>query len=132
MSFDTSTNPRRFAWTIRDPVVRLRQWATDQALDLDPSEAARSHGYKIGSGAGCAMRLKDRMVSEEHARVSFAEESWRISDLGSKNGVKVDGTTVEVTKLEPGMEVLFGKTLFLAEREVDRPALLPRASAGME
>jgi FHA domain len=117
MALDTSTDPRRFTWAIQDQVIRLRQWATGEFLELDPVQARRARGYKVGSVKECDLRLKDRTVSKEHARVTFeeAEEAWRILDLGSKNGIRIDGVRVEAIQLAPGMEVGLGKTTLLVE-----------------
>lgn len=115
MALETSTDPRRFSWAIKDQVVRLRQWATAEFLELDPHVARRSRGYKVGSVKECDLRLKDRTVSKEHAQVSFEEEGWRLLDLGSKNGIRVDGVRVETIQLAPGMEVGLGKTTLLVE-----------------
>jgi FHA domain len=117
MALDTSTDPRRFTWAIQDQVIRLRQWATAEFLELDPDVARGSRGYKVGSVKECDFRLKDRTVSKEHARVTFEQEQevWRLSDLGSKNGIRVDGVRVEAIQLEPGMEIGLGQTTLLVE-----------------
>ena len=54
----------------------------------------------------------DRMVSRRHARVACIGtdgDVWRLEDLGSRNGVFVNGARVEgVVPLQSGDEVMLG------------------------
>ena len=42
---------------------------------------------------------------------------WTIADLGSTNGVKVNGRRVSSTRLSPGDQVTLGTTTFLFDIE---------------
>lgn len=48
-------------------------------------------GYVVGRGAGCEIPLDDSRVSRRHARIESRDGGWWLADLGSKNGVSVDG-----------------------------------------
>lgn len=50
--------------------------------------------YRVGRGAGCEIPLDDARVSRRHARIESREGRWLVADLGSKNGVSVDGRRV--------------------------------------
>lgn len=55
--------------------------------------------YVVGRGAGCDLRIDDSRVSRRHARIESVRgaggrEGWRLSDLGSKNGLRLDGRPV--------------------------------------
>ena len=49
-------------------------------------------------------------VSRNHARISLELEGWTIADLGSRNGVVVNGRLVQRTRLANGDVVLFAST----------------------
>lgn len=49
----------------------------------------------LGREAGCDIAVPHASVSREHARIARgADGVWRITDLASKNGVRVDGVRV--------------------------------------
>ena len=50
----------------------------------------------VGRSSSCDVVLNDADVSRQHARISFEEGSgWVIEDLGSTNGVVVNGGRVD-------------------------------------
>ena len=56
--------------------------------------------------------LADDRVSRYHARVFINADGMTIEDLGSANGVKVDGVKVTRARLRPGADVCFGSYRF--------------------
>ncbi len=57
--------------------------------------------------------LRDPNVSRHHAELRrSASGEWTIADLGSTNGIKVNGRRVGSTRLEPGDQVTLGTTTF--------------------
>lgn len=74
-------------------------------LDSDRSTIGRSRD------ADCVLR--DPNVSRHHAELRrSASGEWTVADLGSTNGIKVNGRRVASTRLEPGDEVTLGTTTF--------------------
>ncbi|MCB9650300.1 MAG: FHA domain-containing protein [Deltaproteobacteria bacterium] len=70
--------------------------------------AARS---LVGRSPTCAVRLDDRFVSSEHAKLQWSGGVWKIRDLGSRNGTFVDGQRVEPGTPRPlaiGARIGFG------------------------
>lgn len=66
----------------------------------------------IGREQGTDIKLPDSNVSRKHARIGVdAEGSWAIQDLGSTNGVKVNGQRVLQAKLRPGDRITLGMTV---------------------
>ncbi|MCB9540857.1 MAG: FHA domain-containing protein [bacterium] len=64
----------------------------------------------VGRANHCTFQLKNRLVSGEHALLTWADDGWRIRDLGSRNGTFVDGQPVrpgERIKLHAGNELTF-------------------------
>src|ERR1700734_2346678 len=44
----------------------------------------------LGQSTACAMQLSDREASRRHASLEVVGETLRVSDLGSRNGTRVD------------------------------------------
>jgi hypothetical protein len=66
-------------------------------------------GAVIGRSRDCDIVLSDSNVSRRHAEIRPAGGyGWTISDLGSTNGVKVNGRKVDTAPLRPGDEVVVG------------------------
>ena len=66
-------------------------------------------GAVIGRSRDCDIVLADSNVSRRHAEIRPAGgDGWTITDLGSTNGVKVNGRTVSSAPLNPGDEVMVG------------------------
>jgi hypothetical protein len=65
----------------------------------------------IGRSAACGLRLAGDAVSQEHAVAWWEDGSWWIRDLASRNGTRVDGTTLragESRQLERGSVIEVG------------------------
>lgn len=76
----------------REPVAGPRIVRID-----DPAETARAmlrDGLTIGRSAGAELRVVLPEVSREHARIVAAADGFAIADLGSKNGLAVNGCPV--------------------------------------
>ena len=56
----------------------------------------------VGRGPGCDISLSNRTVSRQHARLIFRDGAWIVHDLGSKNGLSVNGVAVGRCRLYPG------------------------------
>jgi hypothetical protein len=74
-----------------------------QEIDLPQGDTV------IGRSATCQVTIEDPLVSREHARIRIAGERATIEDLGSRNGVQVDGTSLKsVHLLRDGERVRIG------------------------
>ena len=72
----------------------------------------------IGRSRQCECVLRDPNISRRHAELCMeADGSWRIADLGSTNGIRVNGRRVDDAPLRPGDRVELGKTSFRFEVE---------------
>src|SRR5687768_16475037 len=54
-----------------------------------------SHGAVLGRSRDCDVVLSDENVSRRHAEVRPSGGSWIVKDLGSTNGVKVNGRRIQ-------------------------------------
>jgi hypothetical protein len=110
----TKTDVAASEWTVDDRVMRLREWGTDTVRILP---ALPVSDWTVGSAASCALRLHDPSgcVSRVHARLVHDHARWLLRDLGSKNGVRVDGARRAEIVLEPGLEIGIGGVTLIAE-----------------
>jgi pSer/pThr/pTyr-binding forkhead associated (FHA) protein len=73
--------------------------------------AANGRVFKLGRGDCCDLVLPDDDVSREHAAFERGAEGIVVRDLGSKNGVEVDGHIVDGARcLRDGEIVRVGET----------------------
>ena len=59
----------------------------------------------IGRRESCDICLKFQNVSGTHCELSYQDGYWLIKDLGSTNGIKVNGERTTRKPLQPGDEV---------------------------
>jgi FHA domain-containing protein len=71
----------------------------------------------IGSVAGNTVVLADPAVSRKHAGIRKVDGSYELADLGSTNGVYVNGQKVPKKTLEPGDIIRVGNTEAVFRRE---------------
>jgi hypothetical protein len=63
----------------------------------------------IGRSLECHLTIEDPLVSRRHARISVADGGAQIEDLGSRNGVKVNGAAIkQATTLRNGDRLRIG------------------------
>jgi hypothetical protein len=62
----------------------------------------------IGRSRDCDVTLEDPNASRRHAELRNEDGRWIVTDLGSTNGVKVNGRRVEEAVLQPGDELALG------------------------
>ncbi|MCL2778373.1 MAG: FHA domain-containing protein [Polyangiaceae bacterium] len=63
----------------------------------------------IGRGSDCHVTIEDPLVSRHHARIALNGDRAVVSDLGSRNGVKVNGVLAkEPTELTDGDRLRIG------------------------
>jgi hypothetical protein len=73
-------------------------------------------GAAIGRSRDCDIVLEDSSVSRRHAELRPEGNAWRIEDLGSTNGVRVNGLTIQgVQELRSGDRIEMGSTEILFE-----------------
>jgi hypothetical protein len=73
-------------------------------------------GAVVGRSRECEITIDDPNVSRRHAELRLENGSWSIADLGSTNGVEVNGERVESARLEPGDRIVLGRTELVFEQ----------------
>ena len=70
-----------------------------------------SKGGIIGRSRDCDVRIDDPNISRHHAEVRPSGANWTVADLGSTNGVKVNGRRIEGPQsLRSGDTLVIGTT----------------------
>jgi hypothetical protein len=84
-------------------------------------EVARS-GATLGRGEENSIRLNDLSVSRRHARISYRQGGYWISDLGSTSGTWVDGTRLNAAgRLTVGQKIDVGVCRLTVALAADAP-----------
>jgi predicted component of type VI protein secretion system len=73
----------------------------------------------IGRHLECDVRIESPKISRRHCCVAIAYDRVLIRDLGSRNGVRVNGRLLEEAQLQSGDELAIGPILFRFEQELD-------------
>src|SRR5215468_1643199 len=86
------------------------------------SQAERRDGYlarhevalekprlTLGRGPGCDVKLDDASISHQHAALELGSNGYRVRDLGSTNGVLVNGARMALAELKHGDKLKFGE-----------------------
>jgi hypothetical protein len=141
----TGTDPRVGDWAISDAVIRLRQAGTDRKFEFPTvselvsqahgaaataATGAAHEGLLVGASPKCDIHVEDpqRRISRNHAFLFHRTDRWHLLDLGSKNGMMVDGVKQYAACLAPGMEIQIGGVTLIAEslRSIDLRCFLGR------
>ena len=95
-----------------DRTVGVLTWAGRRRI-LDTNRAV------LGRSSDVDVQIEDPNVSRRHAEVVQQGSTWWVIDLGSTNGVEVDGSRVQRARLDDGTSFVIGETTvtFSTERE---------------
>jgi adenylate cyclase len=66
----------------------------------------------VGRRESCDICLRFPNVSGLHCELSFRDGYWSIRDLGSTNGIKVNGTRIQHKVLHPGDKITIAKRTY--------------------
>jgi pSer/pThr/pTyr-binding forkhead associated (FHA) protein len=75
----------------------------------------------VGRHLECDVRIESSKISRRHCCLALAYDRVVIRDLGSKNGVRVNGRMVEESRLDCGDELAIGPFLFRVDFEAEKP-----------
>ena len=73
--------------------------------------------FVIGRSRECDLVLDDPNVSRRHAELRHEDEGWAVRDLGSTNGIKLNGHRSRGGRLSPGDEITLGLSRLTFEQE---------------
>ncbi len=81
-------------------VVSAQLAGTEYTVDRSPC--------RLGRGTECEVRVDHRSISRHHATIEVVEGQFVIKDVGSANGIQVNGETYATTRLQPGDRIDLG------------------------
>jgi hypothetical protein len=98
----------------RDPRHRGQGSPLPPAIRL-PFPRGTATTFTIGRDRQCDLAIDDLTVSRQHARLRRTEAGdWLLSDLGSRNGTRVNGWRVrDSVQVRPGDLVRFGDVVYV-------------------
>jgi hypothetical protein len=73
--------------------------------------------FVIGRSRECDLVLDDPNVSRQHAELRREDDGWAVHDLGSTNGIKLNGRRSRGGRLSPGDEITLGISRLTFEQE---------------
>lgn len=112
-----------------------RQWLLVVAGKHSLGKLQRvAHDMIIGRDAGAGLVLEDEGVSRQHAKIQvLVGDVVRIVDLGSSNGVKVDGVRVKTHVIRAGERIRLGDAvLTMLQMDEDLGTLSRNLAASIE
>lgn len=78
----------------------------------------------LGRSPDCHITIEDPLISRRHAKIVLRDEKALVSDLGSRNGVKLNGRALDIeAELKDGDRIRLGtqELLFSVVKRKDRP-----------
>ena len=76
----------------------------------------------LGRSRACSLPLTEPNASKEHLRLSWEDEGWVMTDLGSSHGTRVNGRPAQRAVLRPFDRIAIGDTIMIFESHVARPS----------
>ena len=113
----TETDIAAGEWSINDRVLQLREWGTDNIHLLPQPPEVGLANLSIGSAEVCSLQIHDPsgQVSRLHASLDHHSGGLLLHDLGSKNGIRLNGARCSRTELVAGDEFGIGGLTLIAE-----------------
>ncbi len=87
--------------------------------------------FCIGRGASGALQIDDRQISQACAAVFLRDGQWWVRDLGSVDGVLLDGTRIQDSPLTGRAVLDIGTSGLQVTLDVEEPALAQQGVAGV-
>ena len=104
-----------------DRAARPLEPALDRRQALLVAEGRRNvlsgERVMVGRSRECDVVISDQNVSRRHIELRRGERGWSAVDLGSTNGMKVNGRRLSHAELEPGDRITIGITDLTFELE---------------
>src|SRR5437762_1723658 len=92
---------------------------------------AMGHRYTMGRAATNRIVVKDELCSREHAEVYHADGRWRLRDLKSLNGTRLNNAALDSEwELAPGDEVSIGRTSLVFVEDMSQLPDVPLEQSG--
>jgi pSer/pThr/pTyr-binding forkhead associated (FHA) protein len=80
-----------------------------------------SNRVTVGRAADCDVTIPSGTVSSRHCLLELRDGGWTVTDLGSHNGIRIDGVRRQEGSLAPGSILSIAQLRFLVDYEPARP-----------
>jgi predicted component of type VI protein secretion system len=94
-----------------------RQATRALLVGADKRTVVSGDPFVIGRSRECDLVLDDPNVSRRHAELRYEDGGWAVHDLGSTNGIKLNGRRSRGGRLSPGDEITLGVSRLKFEQE---------------
>lgn len=99
-------------------ILYLQHQRSDGEVDTYHLKPGRR--YHIGRGSTCEVRILDLKLSRQHAALEWLEGGWRLVDLGSTNGCRLNGEEIAgAAVVRAGMRIEAGHSRLLVAHLAD-------------
>jgi DNA-binding NtrC family response regulator len=119
--------PRPFLFLVMEcnrPLAAAARFDLDRVAEVTIGRGPRGYSRTFEAteaGARIALTVPDGWMSSDHGRVSRRGASWFIEDLGSRNGIRVNGKSVQERLLSDGDVLELGGTFLIFRRALMAP-----------
>jgi FHA domain-containing protein len=100
-----------------DPTAASRASVVVREGGGERTVALASDTVTIGRQADCDVVLKDKGASRKHAQLKLRDGVWTLTDLGSTNGTRLNGHTIQSRELADGDKITIGTTVVEFRRD---------------
>src|SRR5262245_23298687 len=83
--------------------------------------ALPSNRVTVGRAADCDVTIPSGTASSRHCLLELRDGGWTVTDLGSHNGIRIDGVRRQEGSLAPGSILSIAQLRFLVDYEPARP-----------
>jgi hypothetical protein len=94
-------------------LARMATAVPPAATPLQPPDMRPGEVRVIGRNPTCDYAIRDATVSSRHVELARTRDGWRVKDLGSRNGTRVNGWLVREQELVPGDLIELGAARFV-------------------
>ena len=114
---------------VQRPKVEIEAEMMGYIGDENVAKFSLRHGeYIIGRDQGCQICIDTEGISRHHARLSFQGYELTVEDLGSANGVFIEGVRIQLpTRVRPDQQVEVGNARFLVRLKTESSEMLAAA-----
>jgi pSer/pThr/pTyr-binding forkhead associated (FHA) protein len=78
----------------------------------------------VGRHEECDLQLNSRKVSRKHCCIALVKDHLVVRDLGSTNGIRINGTRVQGGVLRSGDELMIGDFRYQVSTDVPRDVIV--------
>jgi Protein of unknown function (DUF3662)/Inner membrane component of T3SS, cytoplasmic domain len=100
-----------------DPTATARASLVIREDGGERTVALAAETVTVGRLADCDVVVKDKGASRKHLQLRLRDGVWSMTDLGSTNGTRLNGQTVQARELSDGDRITIGTTVLEFRRD---------------